>query len=72
MPRYHYIAIATGGKKVKGAITAESPYAARKQLRMRSVHPSSIKEITSKEQSQTALFSIFRKRSKTQLIDFTK
>ncbi|MHC4168394.1 MAG: type II secretion system F family protein [Planctomycetota bacterium] len=72
MPRYHYIAIATGGKKVKGAITAESPYAARKQLRIRSVHPSSIKEITSKEQSQAALFSIFRKRNKTQLIDFTK
>ncbi len=72
MPRYHYIAIAAGGKKVKGAITAESPYAARKQLRIRSVHPSSIKEITSKEQSQAALFSIFRKSSKTQLIDFTK
>jgi len=72
MPRYHYIAIATGGKKVKGAITAESPYAARKQLRMRSIHPSSIKEITSKDQSKAALFSIFHKRSKTQLIDFTK
>jgi len=72
MPRYHYIAIATGGKKVKGAITAESPYAARKQLRMRSVHPSSIKEITSKEQSKAALFSFFGKRNKTQLIDFTK
>ena len=72
MPRYQYIAIAATGKKVKGVITAESPYAARKQLRIRSVHPSSIKEITSKEQSKAALFSIFRKSSKTQLIDFTK
>jgi len=72
MPRYHYIAIAASGKKIKGAITAESPYAARKQLRMRSVHPSSIKEITSREQSQSDFFSFFRKRNKTQLIDFTK
>ena len=39
MPRYQYTAIAAGGKKVKGTITAESPYAARKQLRVRSVHP---------------------------------
>lgn len=72
MPRYHYIAIAANGKKVKGAITAESPYAARKQLRVRSIHPSSVTEITSKAEGKTALFSIFRKRNKTQIIDFTK
>ncbi|UCF15768.1 MAG: type II secretion system F family protein [Phycisphaerales bacterium] len=72
MPRYHYIAIAATGKRVKGAITAESSYAARKQLRMKSVHPSSIKEITSKDQSKAALTSVFRKRNKNQLIDFTK
>ena len=47
MPRYEYIAIAGNGKKVKGTINAENPFAARKQLRMRSVHPSSITEITS-------------------------
>ncbi len=72
MPRYQYIAIAGTGKRVKGAITAESPYAARKQLRMRSVHPSSIKEISSKEQNGAALTSLFRKKNKNQLIDFTK
>jgi general secretion pathway protein F len=72
MPRFNYIAIAANGRKVKGAITAESPYAARKQLRMRSVHPSSITEISSRAQSSKALFSFFRKRNKTQLIDFTK
>ena len=72
MPRYHYIAMAASGKKVKGAITAESPYAARKQLRIRSVHPSSIKEISSRAESKAALFSFFGKRNKTQLIDFTK
>ncbi len=72
MPRYHYIAIATSGKKVKGAITAESPYAARKQLRMRSVHPSSITEISSRAEGKAAVFSFFGKRNKAQLIDFTK
>ncbi|MBN2593387.1 MAG: type II secretion system F family protein, partial [Sedimentisphaerales bacterium] len=72
MPRYHYIAIAANGKKVKGAITAESPYAARKQLRIRSIHPSSITEISSKVEDKTAIFSFFRRRNKTQIIDFTK
>ena len=72
MPRYHYIAIAANGKKVKGAITAESPYAARKQLRIRSIHPSSITEIRSKVADKAAIFSFFRKRNKNQIIDFTK
>lgn len=72
MPRYHYTAIATSGKKVKGSITAESPYAARKHLRVRSIHPSSITEVSSRSENKAALFSIFAKRSKTQLIDFTK
>ncbi len=72
MPRYHYIAIAANGRKVKGAITAESPYSARKQLRVRSIHPSSVTEVGSKAEGKTALFSIFGKRNKTQIIDFTK
>ena len=72
MPRYHYIAIAANGKKVKGAVTAESPYAARKQLRVRSIHPSSVTEVSSRTENKTALFSIFGKRNKTQIIDFTK
>ncbi len=72
MPRYHYTAIATSGKKVKGSITAESPYAARKQLRVRSIHPSSINQVSSRSESKAALFSIFAKSSKTQIIDFTK
>lgn len=72
MPRYQYTAIAAGGRKIKGTITAESPYAARKQLRVRSVHPSSITEISSAVESQRALFRSFRKVSKSQIIDFTK
>jgi type II secretory pathway component PulF len=64
--------MATDGKKVKGAITAESPYAARKQLRVRSIHPTSITEAGSRAEGKTALFSIFAKVSKTQITDFTK
>ena len=72
MPRYHYTAIAASGKKVKGSIAAESPYAARKQLRARSIHPSSINQVSSSSESKAALSSFFARRSKTQITDFTK
>ena len=72
MPRFQYIAIGSNGRKVKGTITAESPYAARKQLRTRSVHPSSISEISTAAESKHALFSFLRGTSKSQLTDFTK
>jgi general secretion pathway protein F len=72
MPRYNYTAIAVDGKKVKGAITAESPYAARKQLRVRSIHPTSVTEVGSGSEGKAALFSIFARGSKSQIIDFTK
>ncbi len=72
MPRYHYTAMAADGKKIKGAVTAESPYAARKQLRVRNIHPTSIAEVSAAAEGRTALFSIFAKARKSQLIDFTK
>ncbi|HUW20458.1 MAG TPA: type II secretion system F family protein [Sedimentisphaerales bacterium] len=72
MPRYHYVAIAADGRKVKGAIAAENPYAARKQLRGRSIHPTSITEVGSRREGRPALLSVFGKGSKTQTIDFTK
>jgi len=72
MPRYNYIAIATNGKKVKGTVTAENPYTARKQLRVRSIHPTSISEVSTAAEGKAALFSIFAKVGKSQIIDFTK
>ena len=71
MPRYHYIAVAAGGKKSKGTITAESAYAARKQLRVRDIHPTSVTEVKDRTQGPK-LFSFVRKSGKTQLIDFTR
>lgn len=72
MPRYQYTAIAAAGKKVKGTINAENPYAARKQLRMRSIHPSAISEISTATESQHAFFGFLQRTSKAQIIDFTK
>lgn len=71
MPRYHYTAIALDGKKAKGSVTAESSYAARNQLRVRGVRPTSITEIKSKAEGRQ-LISIFRKSNKRRLIDFTR
>jgi len=72
MPRFHYIAITANGKKIKGAIAAESSYVARKQLRSRSIHPTSVTEVSSRTKSKSALLSIFSRGNKNQLIDFTK
>ena len=72
MPRYHYIAIAANGKKVKGAIAAESSYAARKQLRERSIHPTNVTEVSASAEKKAALFSIFSRSSRGQIIDITK
>lgn len=72
MPRYTYTAIAADGKKTKGTITAESPYAARKQLRVRSIHPTALNELSGVEEGRTTLASIFKRTSKKQIIDFTR
>jgi Type II secretory pathway, component PulF len=72
MPRYTYIAIAADGKKAKGTINAESPYAARKQLRIRNIHPTSINEIGAAEEGKSAIASVFTRTGKKQIIDFTR
>lgn len=72
MPRYDYIAIAAKGKKARGTVTAESAYAARKQIRMRGIHPTSVTEAGAMARERTALFSFFKRKNKAQLIDFTK
>ena len=72
MPRYTYTAIAADGKKTKGTITAESPYAARKQLRVRSIHPTAITELGAVSEGSSALASIFSRTGRKQIIDFTR
>jgi len=72
MPRFQYTAITTDGKKDKGTISAESSYAARKQLRIRGIHPTDITEVTSTDEGRASITSLLKKRSKQKLIDFTK
>jgi general secretion pathway protein F len=72
MPRFNYTAIDTGGKAVKGTVTAESPYAARKQLRSRNIHPTSLEESSSEKEGRAAILSALGTGNKTRLIDFTK
>lgn len=72
MPTYEYIAIAPDGKKMKGTLTAESPFAARRQLRNRSIHPSSIVEVTASTERTLAVLSFLSRPKKRQIIETTK
>ncbi len=69
MPRFNYTALAAGGKTIKGTVTAENAYAARKQLRARGVHPTNIKQQASEAGIKNGIFG---KTKKNHIIEFTK
>jgi general secretion pathway protein F len=70
MPRFSYTAIDLEKKKVKGTVTAENPYAARKHLRTKGLHPTAIKELSAG--TKAGSLNLFRKSSKRQVAEFTK
>ncbi len=70
MPRFNYSAIDQNKKTVKGTVTAESPYAARKHLRNKGLHPTNIKE--AKGAAGGKNITLFKKRNVAQVADFTK
>jgi general secretion pathway protein F len=70
MPRFSYIAIDHNRKSVKGTLTAESSYAARKHLRAKGVHATEIKELAV-DKDKTSLKSLFGKSKKKQVVEFT-
>jgi type II secretory pathway component PulF len=72
MPRYIYTALSPNGKAVKGTVTAESPYSARKQLRARGIHATDIKQAAAESEIKSGLKSFFGKAKKTHIIEFTK
>ncbi|MDH7598292.1 MAG: type II secretion system F family protein [Sedimentisphaerales bacterium] len=72
MPTYQYIAIDATGKKVTGTLTAESAYAARRQLRNRSIHPSSISEVTASKERTLAVLSFVNRPKKKHIIEVTR
>lgn len=71
MPRFSYSAIDSNKKAVKGTVSAESSYAARKHLRAKGLHPTNIKEIGGGKGTGT-LSAVFKKSSKGQVVQFTK
>jgi len=71
MPRFSYTAIDHRKKTVKGTVTAESPYAARKHLRSKGLHPTGVKEVSGVQEVR-GLAGMFRKSSKNQVVEFTR
>ena len=71
MPRFTYTAIDHNGKTVKGSVTAESAFAARKHLRTKGTHPTSIKE-TKAMFKGGGLKGGLKKNTKKQVGEFTK
>lgn len=73
MPRFSYSAIDANGKNIKGSLSAENPYAARKQLRARHLHPTNIKQASDTEEAKKTLFSMLgRGGAKSDVLEFTK
>lgn len=71
MPRFSYTAIGQNKKAVKGVLTAESSYAARKHLRSKGIHPTEIKELAYDKEVKS-LSSMFQKTNRAQIAEFTK
>lgn len=71
MPRFEYSAINSQRKTEKGAVTAESAFAARKHLRSRGLHPTEIKQVRM-ETAGRSLSSLLKRGGKKQVGTFTK
>jgi general secretion pathway protein F len=71
MARFSYIAIDHKKKTVKGTVTAENSYAARKHLRAKGMHPTTVKELSASQEA-FSLASLFKKSAKNQVVEFTK
>ncbi len=72
MPRYSYTALAGGGKTVKGTVTAENPYSARKQLRARGIHATDVQQVAAESEVKSGLMSMLGRTKKSHIIEFTK
>lgn len=71
MPRFEYVAINSNRKTEKGTVTAESAFAARKNLRSRGLHPTDIKQIRM-ETTRKSLKDVFARSGQKEVAAFTK
>jgi len=72
MPRYSYTALGGNGKPIKGTVTAESPYSARKQLRARGIHATDVNQIAAESEAKSGFLSLLVRTKKSHIIEFTK
>ncbi|MBN1787919.1 MAG: type II secretion system F family protein [Sedimentisphaerales bacterium] len=72
MPRFSYTALSAGGKTVKGTVTAENPYSARKQLRARGIHATDVKQVAAESEVKSGLLSLLGRTKKSHIIEFTR
>jgi len=74
MPIYEYKAIAEDGENVTGILDADTPKAARTELRAKKIHVTDIKEVedVGKERSRSRLPSIFRRKHREQIALVTR
>jgi len=73
MPTFEYIALDAHGKQLRGSIAAESPGAARRQLRNRQLHTTKLRPIQEVAQrGRWELGRIFRARRRREVLAFTR
>ncbi len=71
MPRFEYVAINSKRKTVKGAVTAENAFSARKHLRSSGLHPTELKQVRM-ETSRKSLSGLLRRTGRKDVATFTK
>jgi type II secretory pathway component PulF len=71
MPRFSYTAINGAHKSVRGAVTAENSYAARKHLRAKGLHPTDVKQVSMESEGGSGL-GFIKKTGKRQITEFTR
>jgi len=72
MPTYEYIALDSRGKQSRGSIAAESPTAARRQLRNRKLHATRLRPVSELAHSGYAAGFLTGSRRRRQVLEFTR
>ncbi|MBN2210321.1 MAG: type II secretion system F family protein [Sedimentisphaerales bacterium] len=73
MPTFEYIALDAQGRSTKGSVTAESSAAARRMLRGRQLHATSINAVSSLAQAGgIELSRLFKGRRRRGILEFTR
>lgn len=73
MPTFEYLALDTKGKQTRGSVSAETPAAARRQLRNRRLHATKLRPISEAAHAGAWEFGrIFKTRRRREVLEFTR